>query len=66
MRVYITFSPYGDRPIYYVGTDKQAALDAKQITDDICQMRDLTVTREGSDFVPVLAWPAEVPRSFTA
>lgn len=47
MIVYITFSPYGERQVLYVGTDKEAALDAKQMVDDRCYQQTLTVLAKG-------------------
>lgn len=52
--VYVTFNRF-DLAVLYVGTDKEAALDAKQTTDDICSRRTLTVTRNGDDFTTTLA-----------
>ena len=59
MTVYVTFNRF-DLAVQYVGTDKQAALDARQMTDDVTHQREITITRVGEDYdvrleVPVSA-----------
>lgn len=57
-RIYVTYNRF-DHSILYVGSDREAALDAKQMTDDITTQRDVVISQNGDDVDVKLILPSE-------